>query len=156
MVEEFIDGREFNVGILGDDEKEVLPVSEITFDGLPDGKPKIVNYDAKWNEDSIDFKETKRSCPAKIDDELKYKLIKLALEVGDLFECIDYFRVDFRVDKNNQPFILEINQNPDISDDAGLAAMALAKGYSYNELIAKVITSVIQRNKHLKEKQING
>jgi len=146
LVEQFIDGREFNVGVIGDDEKEVLPLSEITFDGLPEGKPKIVNYDAKWKEDSIDYKETKRSCPAKVDEELGAKLKDLALKAGSLFECRDYFRVDFRV-KDNQPYILEVNQSPDISEDAGLFGMSQAKGYSYKEMVDKIIKSVMKREK---------
>jgi len=147
LVEEFIDGREFNVGVIGDKEKEILPLSEITFDGLPEGKPKIVNYDAKWKEDSVDYKGTKRSCPAKVDDELAGKLKDLALKAGSLFNCRDYFRVDFRV-KDGEPYILEVNQNPDISEDAGLFGMASAAGYSYKELIDKIIKGVIQRKKH--------
>lgn len=142
LVEEFIDGREFNVGVI--DDNEILPLSEITFDGLPEGKPKIVNYDAKWKEDSIDYKETRRSCPAKVDDELGNKLKELALKAAALFGCRDYFRVDFRV-RDNQPYILEVNQSPDISEDAGLFAMAQAKGYSYKELIDKIIKGVMQR-----------
>jgi len=144
LVEEFIDGREFNVGVIGDN--EILPLSEITFDGLPEGKPKIVNYDAKWKEDSIDYKETKRSCPAKVDDELGNKLRDLAIKAASLFGCRDYFRVDFRV-RDNNPYILEVNQSPDISEDAGLFAMAQAKGYSYKELIDKIITNVMKREK---------
>jgi len=144
LVEEFIDGREFNIGVIGGKEKEILPLSEITFDGLPEDKPKIVNYAAKWKEDSIDYKETKRSCPAKVDEELGNKLRELALKAASLFGCRDYFRVDFRV-KGNQPYILEVNQNPDISEDAGLFAMAKAKGYSYKELIDKIIKSVLER-----------
>jgi len=140
LVEEFIDGREFNVGFVGN---EVLPISEITFD-LPDGKPKIVNYDAKWREDSVDYKGTKRSCPAKVDDELAGKLKELALIASSLFNCRDYFRVDFRV-KDNQPYILEVNQNPDISEDAGLYAMAKVKGYSYKDMIDKIIKNVMKR-----------
>ena len=147
LVEEFIDGREFNVGIIGDKEKEILPISEITFDGLPGGKPKIVNYDAKWKEDSVDYKETKRSCPAEIDQELANKLIDLALKASSLFNCRDYFRVDFRLDKTNKPYILEVNQSPDISEDAGLFAMAKVKGYSYKDLIAKVVESAASRKK---------
>jgi len=143
LVEDFIDGREFNIGIIGNN--EILPLSEITFDGLPEGKPKIVNYDAKWKEDSIDFKETKRNCPAKVDEELANKLKDLAVKAGELFNCVDYFRVDFRVDKNANPFILEINQNPDISDDAGLAAMAQANNISYKELLQKIVENARQR-----------
>jgi len=150
LVEEFIDGREFNVGIIGDKEKEILPLSEITFDGLPEGKPKIVNYDAKWKEDSIDYKETKRSCPAKVDEKLGAKLKDLAIKASALFECRDYFRVDFRV-RDNQPYILEVNQNPDISEDAGLFGMAQAKGYSYNDLIDKIVKGVLQRKNDNKE-----
>jgi len=144
LVEEFIDGREFNVGILGDKEKEFLPLSEITFDGLPRDKPKIVNYAAKWKEDTVDYKETRRSCPAKVDEELGNKLRELALKSASLFGCRDYFRVDFRV-RNNQLYILEVNQSPDISEDAGLFAMAQAKGYSYKGLIDKVVKSAIKR-----------
>jgi len=142
LVEEFIEGREFNVGIVGN---EVLPISEITFDGLPKDKPRIVNYNAKWKENTIDYKETKRSCPAKIDEKLKRKLINLALKASRLMMCEDYYRVDFRVDKENNPYVLEINPNPDISEDAGLAAMAKAKGYTYKELIAKIIESALSR-----------
>jgi len=142
LVEQFIDGREFNVGFVG---KEILPISEITFDGLPAGKPKIVNYDAKWKEDSVDYKETKRSCPAKVDEELGGKLRDLALKASSLFGCVDYFRVDFRI-KGNEPYILEVNQNPDISEDAGLFAMAQVKGYSYKDMIDKVVRNAIKRN----------
>jgi len=146
LVEEFIDGREFNIGVIGGKEKEILPISEITFDGLPKDKPKIVNYDAKWKEDSIDYKETRRSCPAKVDNELEDRLRELALKAASLFGCRDYFRVDFRV-RDNKPYILEVNQSPDISEDAGLFAMAKAKGYSYKELIDKIVKSAIQRKK---------
>lgn len=149
LVEEFIDGREFNVAVIGND--EILPVSEITFDSLPEGKPHIVGYGAKWKEGSIEYKETKRSCPAKINKELELKLSKLALEAGSIFQCRDYFRVDFRVDKKDQPYILEVNQNPDLSEGAGLTAMAKAKGYSYKELVAKIAESASARqygNKH--------
>ena len=142
LVEEFIDGREFNVGVVGDN--EILPLSEITFDGLPSGKPKIVNYDAKWKEESIDYKETKRCCPANVDEKLGSKLKELALKAGTLFGCRDYFRVDFRV-RDNEPYILEVNQNPDISEDAGLFGMAQAKGYSYKELIDRIVKNVMKR-----------
>jgi len=141
LAEEFIDGREFNVGLLGDGVKEVLPVSEIVFD-LPEDKPKIVNYSAKWKEESEDYTGTKRSCPAKVSDELKKKLISLATRSAKLMLCRDYCRVDFRVDKDNNPYVLEVNPNPDISSDAGLAAMAEVAGYSYKDLIAKVVNSV--------------
>ncbi|MFH1642104.1 MAG: ATP-grasp domain-containing protein [Nanoarchaeota archaeon] len=144
LVEEFISGREFNVGFIG---KEMLPISEITFDGLPPEKPKIINYDAKWKEDSVDYEETKRSCPAKVNIKLGETLKNLATEAAKLFDCKDYYRIDFRVDKDNNPFILEINQNPDLSEDAGLTAMAQVKGYSYAQMIDMIVRNALNDNK---------
>ncbi len=145
LAEEFIDGREFNVGIIGDTKKEVLPVSEISFEGMPKNKPKIVSYNAKWDEKSVEYKNTNRICPAKISDELKKQLETIAIKAGETVGARDYFRVDFRVNQKNVPYVLEINQNPDISEDAGLAAMAKAKGYEYKILIDKILKSAIER-----------
>ncbi|MFH1276545.1 MAG: ATP-grasp domain-containing protein [Candidatus Woesearchaeota archaeon] len=145
LVEEFIDGREINVGIIGDKEPEVLPISEIKFTGLPDHKPKIINYSAKWVKDSVDYTCTNRHCPAEVTPELKKKLISLALRAGKRLLCRDYYRVDFRLDKDDNPYVLEVNPNPDISEDAGLAAMANVHGYSYKDLIEKIINSAAER-----------
>jgi len=143
LAEEFIDGREFNVGIIGDN--EVLPISEIRFDGLPKGKPRIVNYYAKWKRNSVDYKGTKRSCPADIDEKLRRKLVNLAVMASSIMFCRDYFRVDFRVDKDGKPFVLEVNPNPDISEDAGLAAMAKSAGYPYKKMIDKIVKNALKR-----------
>jgi D-alanine-D-alanine ligase len=149
LVEEFIDGREFNVGVIGDGNKEVLPIAEIAFDGMPDRKPRIVNYDAKWKENSVSFKFTNRKCPAEIPVDLKQKLKELAIKAGAIFNCKDYFRVDFRV-RDNEPYILEVNQNPDISENAGLASMAKAAGYTYTDLIDRIIKSALTRKEEKK------
>jgi len=135
LAEEFIDGREFNVGFIGD---EVLPVSEIIFN-LPKSKPKIVSYAAKWEKESVEFRGTNRSCPATIDDELKKKLISLARKASGCLLCTGYCRIDFRVDKQNNPFVLEVNPNPDISEDAGFAAMAKAAGMTYADMIDRIL-----------------
>lgn len=145
LVEKYIDGREFNVAVIGSKKIEILPISEISFLGLNENLPKIVNYEAKWIENSIYFKCTNRICPAKISPELEKKLKELSLHIGRIFGCQDYYRVDFRVDKKGDPYVLEINQNPDLSEDAGLAAMALEAGYSYPELLDRIIISAINR-----------
>ncbi len=144
LVESYIDGSEYNVGVIGD---IVLPVSEIKFD-LPSGKPRIVNYSAKWKEGSIDYNGTVRQCPANITSALKKRLVKLALRAANLMLCRDYFRVDFRVDKKGNPYILEVNPNPDISLDAGLAAMVKVQGYEYKKMISVIIESALSRGKH--------
>jgi D-alanine-D-alanine ligase len=147
IVEEYIEGREINSAILGDKEKIALPLSEISFDTLPGDLPKIVTYDGKWIKDSLYYKNTIPVCPAPLDDELAERIKKIALNVSDLFGCRDYCRVDFRLDKNNQPYILEVNPNPDISINAGFARAAKAYGLSYDELLVKIIEFALERRK---------
>jgi len=147
IVEEYIEGREINSAILGDKEKIALPLSEISFDTLPDDLPKIVTYDGKWIKDSLYYKNTIPVCPAPLDNEIAEMIKKIALNVSDLFGCRDYCRVDFRLDKNNQPYILEVNPNPDISIDAGFARAAKAYGLSYDELLVKIIEFALERRK---------
>ena len=138
LVEEFIQGREIYVGILGRDDLNVLPLSEIQFT-LPEGKKHFLPYEAKWEEDSVYYTGTTPACPAKIDKELEEKLRSLAKKAYKLFNLRDYGRVDFRIDKEGRPFILEVNPNPDISRNAGLANMAKANNISYEDLIFSII-----------------
>jgi|SRR5690554_1179890 len=145
IAEEYIDGRELNVAILGD---EVLPVSEIDFTGLPENLPKIVTYDGKWIADSVYYNHTKPKCPADIDRKLKKKITKIALEAFHALSCRDYARVDIRVDKNGRPYVIEVNPNPDISEDSGFARAAAARGISYPELLNTIAGFALKRIKH--------
>lgn len=142
LVEEFIDGREVNVGILS--KKEILPLAEIKFD-LPKGMPNIVSYNAKWCEKSKEYIGTVRQCPAKLNKGLKAKIKRLALDAFRITGCSGHTRVDFRIDKNGEPYVLEVNPNPDISKDAGLAAMAKAAGYSYEQLVQKIVVDSLEK-----------
>lgn len=145
LVEEYVDGREINSAILGDKEKIPLPLSEISFNTLPDDLPKIVTYEGKWIKDSLYFQNTVPVCPAPLDENLSDKLKKIALDVSNLFGCRDYCRVDMRLSKDNQPYILEVNPNPDISIDAGFARAAKVFGLSYDELLIKLIEFALNR-----------
>jgi D-alanine-D-alanine ligase len=142
LIEEYIDGRELNVAILGN---KVLPISEIRFDGLPDGLPKIVTYEAKWSPKSIYYKNTIPKCPASIDDQLKRKIEKMALDAYEALECRDYARVDIRLNQKNIPFVIEVNPNPDISQDTGFVRSALSAGISYDELLYKISLLALKR-----------
>lgn len=139
LVEEYIDGREINSGILGDREKIALPLSEIDFSTLPNDLPKIVTYDGKWMTESVYYQATIPVCPAPIDDALANRIKQLSLSVSELFGCRDYCRVDLRLDKNNIPYVLEVNPNPDISKDAGFPRAAKSYGLSYEELLVTII-----------------
>ncbi len=155
LVEEYIDGREFNVAILGDSDFEhelghpnaprVLPISEISFETMPEGYARIVTYNAKWEETSVEYKETKPICPAPIDMKLELELKQIALRVFNALGCRDYARVDFRVSKEGKPFVVDVNPNPDISQDAGLARSARVSGLEYPALIRKIASFALSR-----------
>lgn len=145
LVEEYIDGRELNVAVLGDQFPVALPISEISFAFMPEHLPKICTYDAKWIPNSQDDLWTDGQCPALLDEEATRKIQNLATAAFRLMGCRDYARVDVRLSRENQPFILEVNPNPDISPDAGLARSARASGRSYTRLIDEVITFALQR-----------
>lgn len=146
IVEEYIEGRELNVAILGNGRPVVLPISEIDFSGLPSDYPKIVTYDAKWIQGSIEFDGTKGVCPADLPSTVEARIRELALKAYQIMGCRDYARIDFRLSKNNKPYVLEVNPNPDISDDAGFIRSTTTYGYTFNETIGKIVECALKRN----------
>jgi len=145
LVEEYIDGRELNIAVLGN---STLPISEIKFDGLPKGLPKIVTYDGKWIADSIYYENTKPSCPAHLDLDLKNEIENTALLAFSAMECRDYARVDIRVNKKNIPFVIEVNPNPDISMDSGFARAAAAANINYSNLLFTIAGFALARKNY--------
>lgn len=145
LVEEYIAGRELNVAIMGNKRPIVLPISEIDFSGLPEDYPKIVSYAAKWMEGTPEYLGTKGVCPADIPKETEQKAKEIALKAYKLMNLRDYGRVDMRLDAKGNLHILEVNPNPDISDDAGFARSARAYGLSFNEIIGKIVEYAWER-----------
>ena len=146
FAEEFIDGREFNLSLLaGSNRPEVLPPAEIDFSAFPKGKPKIVNYAAKWDEKTFEFQNTPRKFDFPASDQpLLTELSRLAVRCWEVFGLRGYVRVDFRVDKNGQPWILEINTNPCLSPDAGYAAALKQAGISTEQAIQRILDDAFQ------------
>lgn len=144
ILEEYIEGRELNVAILGN---KVLPISEINFDGLPKGLPKIVTYDGKWIEKSVYYNHTKPVCPAKLNNNVKKKIERAALKAFEALDCRDYARVDIRLTKKGVPFVIEVNPNPDISSDSGFARAAAANGIKHDELLYTIANFALSRKK---------
>jgi D-alanine-D-alanine ligase len=145
FAEVYIEGREFNLSILaGEDGPEVLPAAEIRFVSYPPGVPKIVDYDSKWNEKSFAYHHTPRSFnfPEK-DKPLLEKLESTARECWNLFGLRGYARVDFRVDRGGQPWVLEVNANPCISPDGGFVAAAKRAGFSYDNVIEAIVRAAL-------------
>jgi D-alanine-D-alanine ligase len=144
LIEEFIRGREFNVGLIETAELRVLPVSEILFiDKDPDFWP-IVTYDAKWKPGSRDYEATPPKYPAHVSPRLRSKLETLAKRAFHLLGCRDYARVDFRV-RGSKPFILEVNPNPDFSPTAGLAGGLESAGISHAQFTIDLVQRALAR-----------
>jgi D-alanine-D-alanine ligase len=142
FAEQFIDGREFNISLLADAGScQVLPPAEIDFSGFPAGKPRMVGYRAKWEEDSFEYLNTPRrfDFPAQ-DAPLLREIGELAKACWDLFGVGGYVRVDFRVDCDGRPWILEVNANPCLSPDAGFAAALQRAGISFDAAIGRILS----------------
>ncbi len=148
LVERYIEGREFNLSVLGNAEPRTLPLAEISFDGLPDGHPRIVSYEAKWVEDSPVYTGTPSVCPAPgVDEALAGRIAAIARRAYRLMECTGYGRVDLRVPECGEPQVLEVNPNPDLSPDAGLAKAGRASGLGYTGLIRAIVEAALERHR---------
>ena len=144
--EAYIDGREFNVALIsGREGVEVLPIAEMIFQDYAPDKPKIVDYRAKWIADSFEYNNTIRKYDfPESDSDLISDLREIALRCWHLFSLRGYARIDFRVDKNSKPWVLEINSNPCLSPDAGFAAALQHANIKYHEAIGLIIENVLK------------
>ncbi len=139
LVEEFIEGRELNVAVLGDKKLRALPISEIDFSRMPDHLHNIVSYQAKWDPHHESYHKTIPECPAILPKNMELKAKEIALKAFRIMGCRDYARVDMRLNKNNQFRVLEVNPNPDLTDGAGFMRSAGAAGYSYAQALKRIV-----------------
>jgi len=135
LVQQYIPGREFNVGFVG---SRVLPVAEIDFTGMPEGSWPILTYAAKWHTGSAEDVGSVPVVPAHISQRLADRLVRTAERAWQVMQGKGYGRVDLRVDDTGRPWVLEVNPNPDLTDEAGLSRMAKAAGWDYAELVRRV------------------
>ena len=138
LVEEYIDGREFNTTVTGNNRKQVLAISEIEF-SLPPGLPSIITYAGKWEVESQYYKGTKPVCPARVTENEKQRIIETAEQACTITGCRGYARVDMRLDGQGKVYVLEVNPNPDISPDSGAALQAKTVGMTYTEFIESLV-----------------
>lgn len=146
FAETFIEGREFNLSLLtGDAGPEVLPPAEIQFCNYPPDKARVVDYRAKWIEDSFEYNHTPRCFDfSKKDETLIQHLSDLAIRCWHLFNLRGYARIDFRVDKNGDAWILEVNTNPCLSPDGGFAAAIEQAGLTFNRAIDRIVQEAVK------------
>jgi D-alanine-D-alanine ligase len=141
FAERFVDGREFNLSLLCG---ELLPPAEILFEAFPAGKPRIVGYQAKWDESSPEYTHTPRRFTFDASEgPLLTELGRIAKSTWRLFSLRGYARVDFRVDDRGRPWVLEVNSNPCLSPDAGFAAAVAQSGMTYTAAIERIINDAL-------------
>jgi D-alanine-D-alanine ligase len=145
LAERFIDGRELNVTLIGNAaDLELLPLHEIDFTAMPAERPRIVSYAAKWEEDHVDYAGTKPVPLRNGSRELIASVEGVARAAWDALGLRDYGRIDLRVDTAG-PWVIDVNPNPDISPDAGVARAARLAGMTYAQLIARIADVAYRR-----------
>jgi D-alanine-D-alanine ligase len=145
LVEQYVPGREFNLGVIEDPDLTVLPVAEIVFTDKDPGFWPILTYDGKWKPGSRDYDSTPPKYPAAVGPKLREKLETLSRQAFRLLGCRDYARVDFRVKPSGRPYILEVNPNPDYSPTAGLTGGLISAGMTHAEFSLTLVKRALAR-----------
>lgn len=148
LVEEYIDGREVHCAILGNDPPEALPLFEMVFHDDPDASsPHIITYKAKWDPHSKDFYAMDGVCPPPdLEPEIVRGIQEVAIRAFDAVGCRDYARVDMRLQPaTGEPYVLEVNPNPDLSDSCAFVQCAAVSGRSYAQLVDEIARLALTR-----------
>lgn len=143
LAEEFIDGREFYVGVLGNSDVKAFPIMEMDFTGYPEGRPKIASWAAKWgdegDEKGAEFKGTRSIFPTNVSEELATRMQKVAIDAFQALRLRDYARVDLRVNAKEEIYVIEVNPNCYLEQSAEFAVAAVKAGIDYNTLINRIV-----------------
>ncbi len=146
MIEQYYGSREIMVPILQDGrDLAILAIGETDFSGFPPDRPRIVDYKAKWFEDSFEFRNTSSTIPARLDAGLRERVSHAAIAAWHAGGCRDYARVDIRCDGHGNFVILEINSNPDIADDGGYAVSCIKSGIAFARFVEILVTNAAAR-----------
>lgn len=144
MVEEYIDGREFNVSILGNDPFIFVQIREIRF--ASSCEPKIVSYQAKWEKESEVYQGTVSVKAEHLRSAIRKEIMESAIRCFKIFNLRDYARVDFRLGESRIPYVIDINPNPCLSKDSGMSMAAQENGLEYGKLIGKIASLGLSRS----------
>lgn len=139
LVEEFIRGEEFTVAFIGNNPPEVLPIVQIKIDGKCNLKDKFYTFG------HITSNRLEYVCPARINHDLRQKITDVAIKTYEAVECLDFGRVDIRVDEEGHPYVLEINPLPSLSQEDVFMVTAKVMGKTYDEMIFKILESALKR-----------
>ncbi|MEW6087156.1 MAG: ATP-grasp domain-containing protein [bacterium] len=137
ILEEFIPGKEYNIGFLGEYPYKLLGISVLDYERFKGYSP-FLTYRSKWKKNSYEFKRILPSLDYDIAGGFKNKLVNLAKKAGKVLKCRNYFRVDIR-EKDGKIFVLDVNPNPDINEDSGFMKQGYSAGYKYGDIIEKIL-----------------
>lgn len=144
LVERFIEGREFYVGILGNEDAEALPPAELDMSGFPEGVPQVATWAAKWDEGAEEATGP-AVFPEDLDPELERRMLQVAVQAFRALRLRDYARVDIRLDESGEPYVLEVNPNCYLARGEVFAEEALRIGLSYEALIGRIVELAASR-----------
>ena len=144
LAQRFLPGREFNVGIIGGNRLRLLPLAEVDYSHLSADIPPIMSYAAKWIETSEEYQNTKVTCPAEVAPELAEHIAQVALQAFRAVGGRGYGRVDMRLDEAEQPYVLEVNCNPCLDEDMGIARSADKAGVPFPQLLQLIIRAALE------------
>jgi D-alanine-D-alanine ligase len=146
ILERYIEGDECNISVVSEGGRPtIFPIAQMRFVDYPEGKPRIVGYEAKWDEHSFAYHHTVRSFSFEQEQpRLAARLRSIVEEAWTLFSCTGYGRVDVRIDAQGNPFVLELNMNPCIAQDSGYVAACAQAGLSYDEAIAQILKEALR------------
>jgi D-alanine-D-alanine ligase len=143
LAEEFIDGREFYVGVLGNSNPRALPIIELDFSGFPQDRPRIASWAAKWGDDGEgkgeEFAGTKSIFPSNIDEELTTRIQQVAIDAFNALRLRDYARVDLRMTEAGEIYVIEVNPNCYLEKKSEFAQAAKKDGLDYRSLINNIV-----------------
>jgi len=150
LIEEYIEGDEYDVSIMGSDEADlrILPLSRSIFDKMPKGYWHIYPFEAKWKEKAAYKKIITQRPPKNISKRLESLISEIALDTYNILDCHDYGRVEIRVDKNDNPYVLELNPNPSININDCVPYVAELTGMDYGDFLEEIISMAVKRYKN--------
>lgn len=144
LVQCFLKGREFNVGLVGGKRLRVLPLAEVDYSRLPADIPPIMSYAAKFLEESTEYQKIRVICPARVEPELAARISDTAVRAFRAIGGWGYGRVDIRLDEESQPRVLEVNCNPSLENGVGLVRSAKKAGIGYPQLLQLIVKAAFE------------
>jgi len=146
LVEEFIEGKELHISVMGNDPPVALPIIEYDFSQLVDDHPQVITYDIKWNPLVLPYHRVHSLCPARIDKKTEKLVMEHALRAYAATYCRDYARIDVRLGNDGVPYILEVNPNPDLTEGVSFMESAEKAGISFSEALRRLVLFALDRN----------